>query len=94
MRLLIAKTKDIEDKLSEKLHEELSKSFVDKRISVLSKGLKQDIQLNTKILDDNNIYINDHLIGKINGLRINYSKSNLDTDKIAKKQQDLGHKMN
>ncbi len=78
----IAKTKNIEDKLSEKLHEELSKSFVDKRISVLSKGLKQDIQLNTKILDDNNIYINDHLIGKINGLKIelNYSKSNLDTD--------------
>ena len=78
----IAKTKDIEDKLSEKLHEELSKSFVDKRISVLSKGLKQDIQLNTKILDDNKIYINDHFIGKINGLKIelNYSKSNLDTD--------------
>ncbi len=78
----VAKTKDIEDKLSEKLHEELSKSFVDKRISILSKGLKQDIQLNTKILDENKIYINDHLIGKINGLKIelNYSKSNLDTD--------------
>ena len=78
----IAKTKDIEDKLSEKLHEELSKSFVDKRISVLSKGLKQDIQLNTKIIDDNKIYINDHFIGKINGLKIelNYSKTNLDTD--------------
>ncbi len=78
----IAKTKDIEDKLSEKLHEELSKSFVDKRISVLSKSLKQDIQLNTEILDDNKIYINDHFIGKINGLKIelNYSKSNLDTD--------------
>ena len=78
----ISKTKDIEDKLSEKLHEELSKKFVDKRISVLSKGLKQDINLNTKILDDNKIYINDHFIGKINGLKIdlNYSKSNLDTD--------------
>ena len=78
----IAKTKDMEDKLSEKLHEELSKSFVDKRISVLSRGLKQDIQLNTKILDDNKIYINDHFIGKINGLKIelNYSKSNLDND--------------
>ncbi len=78
----ISKTKDIEDKLSEKLHEELSKKFVDKRISVLSKGLKQDLNLNTKILDDNKIYINDHFIGKINGLKIelNYSKSNLDTD--------------
>ena len=99
----IAKTKDIEDKLSEKLHEELSKSFVDKRISVLSKGLKQDIQLNTKILDDNKIYINDHFIGKINGLKIelNYSKSNLDTDiKSLKKaarsgaQEELTQRIN
>ena len=99
----IAKTKDIEDKLSEKLHEELSKSFVDKRISVLSKGLKQDIQLDTKILDDNKIYINDHFIGKINGLKIelNYSKSNLDTDiKSLKKaarsgaQNELAQRIN
>ena len=78
----IAKTKDIEDRLSEKLHEELSKSFVDKRISVLSRGLKQDIELNTKIIDTNKIYINDHYIGKINGLKIelDYSSTNLDTD--------------
>ncbi|MFL2525219.1 MAG: helicase-related protein [Pelagibacteraceae bacterium] len=99
----IEKTKDIEDKLSEKLHEELSKSFVDKRISVLSKGLKQDIQLNTKIIEENKIYINDHFIGKINGLKIelNYSKSNLDTDiKSLKKaarsgaQQELNKRIN
>lgn len=78
----IAKTKDIEDRLSEKLHEELSKSFVDKRISVLSRGLKQDIELNTKIIDTNKIYINEHYIGKINGLKIelDYSSTNLDTD--------------
>jgi len=78
----IAKTKFIEDRLSEKLHEELSKSFIDKRISVLSKGLKQDIELNTKIFEDDKIFINDHYIGKINGLKIelDYSKSNLDTD--------------
>ena len=55
---------------------------MDKRISILSKGLKQDIQLNTKIVEENKIYINDHFIGKLNGLKIelNYSKSNLDTD--------------
>ena len=52
----IAKTKDIEDKLSEKLHEELTKSFVDKRISVLSKGLKQDIELDTKIVARQDIF--------------------------------------
>ena len=89
----IAKTKDIEDKLSEKLHEELSKSFVDKRISILSKGLKQDIQLKTKIIEEDKIYINDHFIGRINGLKIelNYSKSNLDSDiKSLKKAARTG----
>lgn len=91
----IAKTKDIEDRLSEKLHEELSKSFVDKRISILSKGLKQDIQLNTKITEEDEIFINNHFIGKINGLRIelDYSKTNLDTDiKSLKKAARSGAK--
>ena len=40
-------TKNIEDNLSDKLHTELTRSFIDKRISVLSRGLKQDIKLNT-----------------------------------------------
>src|SRR5210317_2005422 len=55
---------------------------LDKRISVLSRGLKQDIELNTKIIDTNKIYINEHYIGKINGLKIelDYSSTNLDTD--------------
>ena len=35
-------TKDIEDKLSDKLHQELTRSFIDKKISILSRGLKQD----------------------------------------------------
>jgi ATP-dependent RNA helicase SUPV3L1/SUV3 len=43
----VERTKYIEDKLSDKLHEELTKSFIDKRISVLSRNLKQDISLTT-----------------------------------------------
>ena len=45
----IERTKYIEDKLSDKLHEELTKSFIDKRISILSRSLKQDIILGTEI---------------------------------------------
>ena len=78
----IAKTKHIEDQLSDKLHEELSKSFVDKRISILSKGIKQDVELKTKISEEDEIIINGQLVGKISGLKINldYSKTALDTD--------------
>ena len=39
-------TKSIEDKLSDKLHDELTKSFIDKKISILSRSLKQDLVLN------------------------------------------------
>ena len=50
-------TKYIEDKLSDKLHEELTKSFIDKRISVLSRNLKQDITLATEIKNENEVII-------------------------------------
>ncbi|NCW79875.1 MAG: helicase, partial [Pelagibacteraceae bacterium] len=78
----VAKTQHIEDKLSDKLHEELSKSFVDKRISILSRGLKQDIQLETKISDNDEIIIDGQLVGKINGLKLSldYAQSALQTD--------------
>ena len=51
----VERTKYIEDKLSDKLHEELTKSFVDKRISVLSRSLKQDISLATEIKNENEV---------------------------------------
>ena len=78
----IAKTKHIEDKLSDRLHEELSKSYVDKRISILSKGIKQDIALEASITSKDEIIINGQLVGKINGLKISldYAKTALDTD--------------
>ena len=47
-------TKDIEDKLSDKLHDELTRSFIDKKISVLSRNLKQDLVLKTEIDENNN----------------------------------------
>ena len=46
-RLLSSIDKDIEDKLSDKLQEELTKSFIDKKI-ILSRSLKQDLMLNTE----------------------------------------------
>ena len=75
-------TKDIEDKLSDKLHDELTKSFIDKKISILSRSLKQDIVLNTKINDENKIHIDGQLIGELKGLKflIEVTSKTLDTD--------------
>ena len=75
-------TKNIEDKLSDKLHDELTKSFIDKKISILSRSLKQDLILNTEINDDNKIHIDGQLIGELKGLKflIEVTSKTLDTD--------------
>ena len=57
----------LEDRLSDRLHEELTKSFIDKRASVLAKGLKQDIIFETKIVDNEKVMINNQFIGKLKG---------------------------
>jgi len=66
----IERTKYIEDKLSDKLHEELTKSFIDKRISVLSRSLKQDIVLGTEIKNENEVIIDGQYIGELKGLKL------------------------
>ena len=78
----IEASKNIEDFLSERLHQELTKSFIDKRISVLSRGLKQDIKLDTNISENDDVIINKQLIGKLKGLRLNleFTTGTLDTD--------------
>ena len=78
----IEKTKILEDKLSDRLHDELTKTFIDKRASVLARGLKQDMDFKTKILDNNDVLINDQFIGKINGLKLelDLKKGALETD--------------
>ena len=78
----IEKTKILEDKLSDRLHEELTKTFIDKRASVLARGLKQDMEFETKILENNKVMIDNQFIGKINGLKLelDLKKGALETD--------------
>ena len=78
----IERTKNIEDKLSDKLHEELTKSFVDKRMSILSRSLKQDIVLGTEIKNENEVIIDGQYIGQLKGLKLelNFTSNSLKTD--------------
>ena len=78
----VERTKNLEDKLSDRLHEELTKSFIDKRASVLAQGLKQDITFETKILESNKVLINNQFIGQLNGLKLelDLKAGALDTD--------------
>ncbi len=91
----IQMSKNIEDSLSDKLHDELTKSFIDKRISVLSRGLKQDVELSTDINSNNEVIIDGQLIGKLKGLKLilEFTSGTLDTDiKSLKKAARKGVK--
>ena len=91
----VERTKALEDKLSDRLHEELTKSFIDKRASVLARGLKQDILFDTKIIDNKKVEINGQFIGELKGLKLDLDlkAETLDTDiKSLKKaaRQNIG----
>jgi len=78
----VERTKNIEDKLSDKLHEELTKSFIDKRISILSRSLKENIVLGTEIRNENEFIIDGQYIGRLRGLKLDLDlkSSSLKTD--------------
>jgi len=65
----IEKTKLLEDRLSDRLHEELTKTFIDKRASVLARGLKQDMDFKTEIMEDDKVIIDNQFIGNLKGLK-------------------------
>ena len=75
-------TKSIEDNLSGRLHEELTKSFIDKKISILARGLKQDINLETEVNKEHKVLIDKQYIGELKGLKfiIDFTSKNLDAD--------------
>jgi len=75
-------TKSIEDNLSDRLHEELTKSFIDKKISILARGLKQDMLLETDVGEDNKVLIDKQYVGELKGLKfiIDFNSKNLDVD--------------
>ena len=66
----VERTKLLEDKLSDRLHEELTKSFIDKRASVLARGLKKDITFDTQILENGKVMINNQFIGQLKALKL------------------------
>jgi ATP-dependent RNA helicase SUPV3L1/SUV3 len=61
------KTRDIEDKLSDALHEQLTQRFVDKRTSVLMKSMRDKDSLFAEIEKDGRVVVEKHYVGKLEG---------------------------
>ncbi len=61
------KTREIEDRLSDALHEQLTQRFVDKRTSVLMKSMRDKESLFAEIEKDGRVVVEKHYVGKLEG---------------------------
>ncbi len=63
------KTREIEDRLSDALHERLTKRFVDRRTSVLMKRLRENTMLEAEISPSGAVLVEGHHVGELQGFR-------------------------
>jgi ATP-dependent RNA helicase SUPV3L1/SUV3 len=62
-------TRDLEDRLSDKLHEALMQRFIDQRTSALLKALDADEAPRPDVTPDGQVIIEGHSVGELKGLR-------------------------
>jgi ATP-dependent RNA helicase SUPV3L1/SUV3 len=60
-------SREIENKLSDALHERLTERFVDRRTSVLMRRLRENTMLNTEIGKTGEVIVEGHVIGRLDG---------------------------
>ncbi len=63
------RAREIEDKLSDALHECLTQRFVDLRTSALMKGMRDKDELKAEIAEDGAIQVENHYVGRLQGFR-------------------------
>src|SRR5499427_1565409 len=64
-----ARTRAIEDSLSDALHVQLTQRFVDRRTSALMRGLKEKDELYAEISEDGAVHVEKHFVGRLQGFR-------------------------
>lgn len=62
------RTREVEDKLSDALHEALTQRFIDRRTSALLKGLKREDALLAGVSADGDVTVEGHFVGRLEGL--------------------------
>jgi len=60
-------TRELENKLSDALHQRLTERFVDRRTSVLMRRLRENSVLNTEIGKTGEVIVEGHVIGRLDG---------------------------
>ncbi|MES1199142.1 MAG: helicase-related protein [Pseudomonadota bacterium] len=63
-----ARTREVEDKLSDALHAALTQRFIDRRTSALLKGLKREDALLAGVSHEGEVTVEGHYVGRLDGL--------------------------
>lgn len=90
------RTRDIENRLSDALHERLTKRFVDRRTSVLMKRLRENTMLEAEISPDGTVSVEGHHVGELTGFRFTPDKGAEGSDAKAARnaaQKALAHEI-
>ena len=69
------KTREIEDRLSDALHERLTKRFIDRRTSVLMRRLRENTMLEAEINPAGEVLVEGHHVGELQGFRFTIDQS-------------------
>ncbi len=69
------KTREIEDRLSDALHERLTKRFVDRRTSVLMRRLRENTMPEAEISPTGTVLVEGHHVGELQGFRFTADQS-------------------
>ena len=63
-----ARTREVEDKLSDALHEALIQRFIDRRTSALLKSLKREDAMLAGVTEEGEVSVEGHFVGRLEGL--------------------------
>jgi ATP-dependent RNA helicase SUPV3L1/SUV3 len=69
------KTREIEDRLSDALHDRLTKRFVDRRTSVLMRRLRENTMSEAEISPSGTVLVEGHHVGELQGFRFTADQS-------------------
>lgn len=96
-----ARSREIEDKLSDALHDGLTQRFVDKRTAALLGGLRDKRELAAAVRKDGDVLVEGQFVGRLEGLRFHPDETRFKQDRrailgavmpvVAREVQSLAH---
>jgi ATP-dependent RNA helicase SUPV3L1/SUV3 len=74
------RAREVEDRLSDALHERLTQRFVDRRTSALMRSLRENGEHAAVVDRNGEVVVDGHLVGQIDGLKLAIAAGQLDGD--------------